>query len=138
MSVCLCVCVCVPLCVCMCLCVCMPVCLCVCVCVCVYASVCMCVCVCVCLSVCLSLHISRSNIVGYRNLSLLIHTSVRQGAQSLNDMRLHLFSLERVPMYSLQPFNSAVCNGLTGRDRGVGLQACCDQHLISATVAASA
>ena len=48
-------------------------------------------------------------------LTLFIHTTGGHGAQSLDDVGLHVFTFERVPTHLLQPFNSDVRNSVTGR-----------------------
>ena len=58
--------------------------------------------------------------VGYSILTFLIHTTRGHGAQSLDDVTLHVFMLERVPKHLPQPFNSDIQNSLTSRLKGLG------------------
>ena len=53
-------------------------------------------------------------------LAFFIHTTGGHGAQSLDDVRLHVFTLEGVPLHLPQPFNSDVRNSVTGRVKVLG------------------
>ena len=53
-------------------------------------------------------------------LTFFIHTTRGHGAQSLDDVGLHVFTFERVPTHLLQPFNSDVRNSVTGRVKVLG------------------
>ena len=53
-------------------------------------------------------------------LTFFIHTTGGHSAQSLDDVGLHVFTLERVPMYLPQPLNSDVRNSVTGRVNVLG------------------
>ena len=53
-------------------------------------------------------------------LTFFIHITGGHGAQSLDDVRLHVFTLERIPMHLPEPFNSDVRNSVTGRVKVLG------------------
>ena len=58
--------------------------------------------------------------MGYRNFNIFHSYTGGHGAQSLDDVGLHVFTFERVPMYLPQPFNSDVRNSVTGRVKVLG------------------